>query len=184
MNHGWPCAFSSRAFVRSHVTADSVEKLSKEYPPRAPSIRSPTPRKSAKPYDSIILRFVNIDAAKKPVDVCAEVPFALIGRVVADLPQTISDRPHRRGHVGLPGGLHVIEDAGVLNVLACVDDGARRRAYLRRALVIKKGGAVFLQVFPPRHGKGPFLKETLLIDQDEQNVVTGRWLLGSLRRER
>jgi hypothetical protein len=60
------------------------------------------------------------------VEIAAEMPLPLIGSVIAEFPQTIPDRHHVRGHVALPGSLHVVEDAGMLNVLPCVNDGARR----------------------------------------------------------
>jgi hypothetical protein len=49
------------------------------------------------------------------VEVAAEVPFALIGGVVAELLQPMPDRHDVRGHVALPGRLHVVEDPGVLS---------------------------------------------------------------------
>src|SRR5262245_51204294 len=118
------------------------------------------------------------------IDGAAEMPFALIGGVVAELLQTVPDRYHVSGHVALPGSLHIVKDASMLDVLTGVDNGTCRRAHLSRSLVIKEGGAVLLQVFPPWHRKGPFLKEMLLIDEHEQNVVARGWCLRVHRGER
>ena len=62
----------------------------------------------------------------------------------------------------------------MLDVLTCVDDGARRGANLRRALVIEESGAVRLQIFASRNRKRPFVEKVLLVDEDEQNVVARR----------
>jgi len=40
--------------------------------------------------------------------------------------------------------------------------------------MIKENGAVLLQIFASRDRKWPLVKEVLLVNEDEQNVVT-RW---------
>src|SRR5215831_10227814 len=84
----------------------------------------------------------------------------------------MSNRHLVGGHIALPGSFHVVEDARMLNVLTRVDDGARRRTHLRRALVINEVSSVRLEVFASRDWKWPFLEEVFLVNEDEQNVVT------------
>ena len=84
--------------------------------------------------------------------------------MIAELPQTVPDCHHVSGHVALPGSLHVVEDARMLNVLTRVDDGARRRTHLRRALMIKKASSVGLEVFASRDWKWPLLEEVFLVN--------------------
>src|SRR5262249_61985090 len=85
------------------------------------------------------------------VESAAEMPLSLIGGVVAKLVQSMPDGHHLRGHVALPGSLHVVEDSRMLDVLSGVDDRARRRAHLRSSLVIGERSAVLPQVLPPRY---------------------------------
>ena len=55
-----------------------------------------------------------------------KMPLSLIGGMVSDLLQTMPDRHHIDGHITLPGGPHVVKDAGMLDVLTRVDGGPRR----------------------------------------------------------
>jgi hypothetical protein len=48
-------------------------------------------------------------------------PLPLMSGVVPDLLQTMPDSQHLGGHIALPGWSHVVEDAGMLDVLTRVD---------------------------------------------------------------
>src|SRR6516164_3716321 len=64
-----------------------------------------------------VLQQWRVDRLVRRIEGAAEMPLALIGGVIAELPQTMTDRHLLGRHVALPRGLHVIEDARMLDVL-------------------------------------------------------------------
>ena len=71
--------------------------------------------------DLTVLQQRGVHRPLRRIEIFAEMPLSLIGGVVSDLLQTMPDRHHVGGHIRLPGSSHVVEDAGMLDVLARVD---------------------------------------------------------------
>lgn len=83
----------------------------------------------------------------------------------------MADGFHVRRHIGLPQRSRVVENAGVLDVLAGIDGRTRRRADAGRGLMIGESDAVLFDPLTAGHRHRPALEEVLLVHQDEQNVV-------------
>jgi len=128
--------------------------------------------------DLAVGRERRIDCVFDLVEVDAEVPLALVRRVIAEFGEAMADGLHGGRHVALPQRVGIVEDAGTLDVLTGIDRRTRRRADARGALVVLEGDAVRLDPFAGRHREGPLLEEVFLIDQDEQDVVAARRHIG------
>src|SRR5258708_5762956 len=94
--------------------------------------------------DLAVIRERRVDRFLGLVEVGAQVPLALVGGVIAERGHPVADGLHVRRHVGLPQGIRVVEDAGVLDVAAGIDGRARRRAYAGRGLMFGEGETVLL----------------------------------------
>ena len=73
--------------------------------------------------------------------------------------------------IALPDIIQIVGDAGVLDVLAGVDDGPGRGADARGRLMIEEGDGSLLDGLACRNRERPFGEEVLLIDQHEQDIV-------------
>jgi hypothetical protein len=94
--------------------------------------------------------------------------------VITERRHAMADRLHLRRHVRLPQRIRIVEDAGVLDMLAGIDGRSRRGADARCRLMIGKGDAVFLDPLTTGNWHPPIFKEVFLVDKDEQDIVTGR----------
>jgi hypothetical protein len=116
------------------------------------------------------------------VQVAAQVPFALVGRVIAELRHAMADGLHVRRHVRLPQRGGIIEHGGMLDVLPGIDGGARRRTDAGRRLMVGEGDGVGLDPFAGQHRERPFVEEVFLVDQDEEDVVAAGRRVGRHHR--
>jgi hypothetical protein len=106
----------------------------------------------------------------------AQMPFALVGRVVAEIAQMMPDRAKVR--VELREGRRAVIDhhVGLLRVAAEIDDGARGRTGRRVDVVFAEEGAALMH--PVMRGEveraRQRLRRPLLIGHDEEDVRTFR----------
>ena len=114
-----------------------------------------------------------VDRLVVEIEVGRQMPLALIGGVIAQLGQPVADRLDVRREVALPDRAEVVGDAGVLDVLAGIDDRARRGADAGGRLVVEEGDGLLLDRLAPRHRERPGREEVFLVDQHEEDVVAG-----------
>ena len=105
----------------------------------------------------------------------AEMPLALVGRVVAGLAQHVPQRRMRERQVAHPRHVEIFEHAVVGSLQPRHHHRARRGAHRRRTLVVREGDPPALQMVVPRQRQAlrPLRVIALLIGEDEENVGAG-----------
>ena len=112
------------------------------------------------------------------LELLGQVPFALIGGVVARLAQHVPHGSELCRHAVDPGEVGVVEHARVLDVLAGIAHRARGRAHAGIDAMVQERSPARLQTLvarqPVAFGQLTGAEEAFLVRQEEQDVVSIR----------